>query len=96
LAGLKLVNPFFAISQLNTLFIVYYIMLQLPNLKSKTKKEYVNNYEKLLSLLLTIKNNSMATTKELLEEIDSLEFTPEETKELFRKVVTTVDSLCIS
>jgi len=38
----------------------------------------------------------MATTKELLEEIDSLEFTPEETKELFRKVVTTVDSLCIS
>jgi len=71
-------------------------MLQLHNLKSKTSNEYINNYEKLLSLLLTIKNNSMATTKELLEEIDSLEFTPEETKELFRKVVTTVDSLCIS
>ena len=87
---------FFAMSQLNTLFIVYYIMLQLHNLKSKTSNEYINNYEKLLSLLLTIKNNSMATTKELLEEIDSLEFTPEETKELFRKVVTTVDSLCIS
>ena len=64
------------------------ITLQIPALKAKTMAECRESYEKLLLLLSAMENNKK-TTKELLEEIDSLESFPEELKDMFRRVVTT-------
>lgn len=64
------------------------ITLQIPNLQVKSLTECRESYEILLFLLTQMSRN-MRTTEELLAEIDALSCFPEETKEIFRRVVKT-------
>ena len=66
------------------------ITLQIPCIRAKTLAECRESYEKLLFLLRSMSEN-MKTTEERLAEIDALKHIPEETKAMFRRVVTTVE-----
>ena len=66
------------------------ITLQIPCIEAKTLKECRESYEKLLYLLKSM-SKEMKTVEERLAEIDALKHIPEETKAMFRRVVTTVE-----
>lgn len=64
------------------------VTLQIPNLHAKSLAECRESYEILLFLLIQM-SKGMRTKEELLAEIDALTCFPEETKEIFRRVVKT-------
>ncbi len=66
------------------------ITLQIPCIHAKNLDGCRETYEKLLYLLKSM-SKKMKTTEELLAEIDALKHIPEETKAMFRRVVTTVE-----
>ena len=63
------------------------ITLQLPCLHAQNASDYRKSYEILLYLLESM-SKQMATTEELLAEIEALDCVPEESKAIFRRVVT--------
>ncbi len=65
------------------------IPLQLPCIKAKNMAECRKAYEVLLTLLET-KSKRIKTREELLAEIDTLDL-PDQTLEMFRRVVNTVE-----
>ena len=63
------------------------ITLQIPCLRARNASDFRKSYEILLYLLESM-SKQMSTTEELLAEIDALDCVPEESKAIFRRVVT--------
>ena len=66
------------------------ITLQIPCIHAKTLSESTESYEILLNLLRQI-SKKMKTKEDLLKEIDGLTHLHEETKEMLRRMVTTMN-----
>ena len=66
------------------------ITLQIPYLRAESLAGCKESYEKLLYLLKSM-SKKMKTTEELLAEIDALHNISEQTKDVFRRVVMTVE-----
>ena len=66
------------------------IPLQIPCIRATSPSEYRKSYEFWLYLLKSL-SERMKTKDELMAEIDSLSRFPEETKEIFRKLVNTAE-----
>ena len=64
------------------------IPLQIPCIRAETPSEYRKSYEFWLFLLKSL-SERMKTKEDLIAEIDSMTRFPEETKEIFRKLVNT-------
>jgi predicted transposase/invertase (TIGR01784 family) len=66
------------------------ITLQIPCIQTKSLADCKESYEILLNLL-NLTSKKMKTKEELLKEIDALEHVCEDTKEMFRRMVMTMN-----
>ena len=67
------------------------IPLQIPCIRATSPSEYRKSYEFWLYLLESL-SNGMKTKQQLLDEVNGFQHISEETKELFRKVINTVEA----
>lgn len=67
------------------------IQLQIPCIRATSLAEYQKSYEFWLYLLDSL-SNGMKTKRQLLDEVDGFQRVSEKTKELFRKLIDTVEA----
>ena len=67
------------------------IPLQIPCVRAASETEYRESYEILLNLLQRL-SKGMETREQLLAEVDGFKYISEDTKEMFRKVINTVEA----